>query len=464
MPVFDSQLIAQWTGGQWCSPPPAVLHGVSIDSRTLAPGALFVAIRGASYDGHDFVGQAFARGAAAAMVRGAGSFPGAGAAPLLWVADPERALQDMAAAYRRRSGIVVLAVTGSVGKTTVKEMVADVLAVRYATARTRGNWNNSIGLPLSLLNMESATRVGVFEAGSNHPGELKPLCEILRPDWGLVTTIAPVHLEHFKSLDGVVLEKSALIRSLAAGGTAVLRRDDPGYDRLRAAAPGRVLTVALAGSADYQGFPARAGDRAVEVLEKASGERFAFRMPIPGRHQLVNALFAVAVGRAHGLAWDEIRPALENYRPQPMRWECQSLGGVMVVNDAYNANPVSMAAAVQTFAELPARGRKWLVLGGMLELGAAENRAHQELGQSVALGAWGGLIAVGALGEIIAAAAAAAGMDAARIFSCRDQAAAADRLARDTVAGDAVLLKASRGQHLERVLDLWKNETRGENL
>lgn len=456
MPIFDPQLIAQWTGGRWLSPPPALLEGISIDSRTLTPGALFVAIRGTNFDGHSFLQQAFANGAAGAVVR-AGTPPLAGAKPLLCVADPERALQSMAAAYRRQTGILVLAITGSVGKTTVKEMVADVLASRFATARTRGNWNNSIGLPLSLLNMEPSMRMGVFEVGTNHPGELSSLCEILQPDWGIVTTIAPVHLEYFKSLEGVVQEKSVLLKSLPADGTALLRSDDPWFESLQAAAPGRARTVALSGDADYQAVAGRAANGMAEVLEKASGERFAFRMPLPGPHQLVNAMFAIAVGRAYGLAWDAIRPPLEGYRSQPMRWECQSMGGVLVVNDAYNANPVSMAAAIQTFAALPVQGRKWLVLAGMLELGSEEAAAHHDLGRTIAqAGSWAGLIVVGALGELIAESAAKHGMDADRIFRCPDHAAAAQRLLREVFAGDAVLFKASRGQRLEKVLDFWK--------
>lgn len=459
MPMFDPMLVEQWTGGRWLGRPPAAINGIAIDSRALAPGNLFVAIRGERFDGHDFIREALAKGAAAAVCRE--GLDAGGVGPLLRVADTARALRDMAAAHRRRSGLAAIAVTGSVGKTTVKEMVADVLSSRLATARTRGNWNNDIGLPLSLLNMDPAVRVGVFEVGSNHPGEVLSLCDILRPDWGIVTTIAPVHLEYFKSLEGIVEEKSSLLKSLPRAGTAVLRSDDACYRRLRSCAPGRVITVALSGEADYRGTPPGAWGGEAQVEERASGERIGFKMPVPGSHHLANALFAVAVGRAHGLAWDEIRRALEGYRPQPMRWETQLLNGMTVVNDAYNANPVSMAAALRTFAEMPARGRKWLVLGGMLELGAEETRAHEALGRLVAQGGWSGVIGVGELGALIASAAGKAGLDAARIFICRDHAEAARRLERDTAPGDAVLLKASRGQRLERVLALWRRPTSG---
>jgi len=458
MPTFDSNLIAQWTKGRWLSAAPPYFCGVSIDSRSLDPGNLFVAIRGVRYDGHVFLQEAFKKGAAAAMVcreRLNGNESG----PLLSVHDTAQALRDMATAYRRLIGLSVIAVTGSVGKTTVKEMVADVLASRLSTARTRGNWNNAIGLPLSLLNVDSSSRVGVFEVGTNHPGELALLCQVLLPDWGLVTTLAPVHLEFFKSMANIMEEKSSLLKSLPSGGTAILRSDDEWYDRLRAVAPRRVITVSMAGDADYQGISPNTWHGAAEVIEKASGERFCFQMPWPGRHQLGNALYAIAVARLHGLAWEDIRHSLEGYRSQPMRWECQSLNGITVVNDAYNANPVSMTVALRTFAELPVDGRKWLVLAGMLEMGAGETEAHENLGRMVAQGAWAGLIVVGELGSVIASAAVKAGMASDRVFRCRDHIVAAQRLGREAMPGDAVLLKASRGQRLEQVLTLWRQIT-----
>lgn len=455
MPTFDADLIAQWTGGQWVSNASAGMRGVSIDSRSLRAGNLFIAIRGDRYDGHDFVRQVFEKGAAAAVVSKSDPL-WKGAGPLLRVRNTAQALRDMATAYRRLVGSLMIAVTGSIGKTTVKEMIADVLAMRLSTARTRGNWNNDIGLPLSLLNMDTSTQAGVFELGTNHPGEMKRLCDILLPDWGLVTNIAPVHMEFFNSMEKIMEEKSLLLKNLPADGLAILRRDDEWYEHLRAMAPCRVLTVSLAGDADYHGIFSDAWDGAAQVVEKASGDRFGFKMPLPGRHQLVNALYAVAVGRTQGLAWKEIQRALEGYQSQPMRWECQILNGITVVNDAYNANPVSVAVALRTFAEMPVDGRKWLVLAGMLELGAEATAAHEELGQIVAQNAWSGLIVVGTLGADIALAAEKAGMNANSIFHCRDHAAAAQWLSRETRRGDAVLLKASRGQYLEQVLALWK--------
>lgn len=457
MPNFDAQELAQWTGGQWRFGQPGAIAGVSTDTRALIPGTLFVALRGPLFDGHAFIGEAFARGAVGAVISENTDAMLRADHPLLRVPDTGQALRDMATGYRRRIQATVLAVTGSVGKTTVKEMVADVLERCLPTARTRGNWNNEIGLPLSLLAMEPETRVGVFELGMNHPGELAPLCRMLQPDWGLVTTIGPVHLEFFKSVEAIAEEKSILLKSLPSGGVAVLRRDEPYFEMLRAAAPDRIITLALSGKADYLGSPPDAQGQ-MEIREQATGESCRLQAPLPGAHHAANILFAVAVGRAHGLAWKDIRTALERYRSPPMRWERQIVAGVTVVNDAYNANPVSMAAALRIFTELPVAGGRWLVLAGMLELGPSEEQWHRDLGSSLAPGPWAGIITVGSLGAIIARAAVNAGVSTARVFACADHAAAAEVLGARLKPGDAVLVKGSRGQRLEKVLALWQEQ------
>lgn len=455
MPVLKARWLAEWTGGQWQHGEPGQILGISTDSRTLMPGELFVAIPGPRFDGHAFIRPALARGAAGAMVARTCPCREVADAPLLVVNDTIKALQAMAAAYRHQMAAAIIAVTGSVGKTTVKDLVADVLAQDQPTARTRGNWNNDLGLPLSLLRMEAGARVGVFEVGMNHPGELASLCRMLAPDWGLITTIGPVHLEFFESEEAIAREKAELLKSLPAGGTAVLRADEPWYALLQAAAPGRVISLALNGRADYQCLDPCDPRGRTRVRETASGEEFSFRLPLPGRHQAANALFAVAVGRAFGLSWEKIGRALENFQASPMRWECRTVRGIQAVNDAYNANPVSMAAALQTFAQLPVAGRRWLVLAGMLELGRAEQPAHAALGRRVAAGAWAGLITVGDLGGLIAEAALGAGMPPDRVWRCADHAAAAEVLRRQAAPGDAVLFKASRGMRLEQVLALW---------
>ncbi len=453
MPHLEANLLAEWTGGSWkCGVPPEI-KGISTDTRNLQPGTLYVAIKGPSFDGHDFVQAAFKSGAAGAIV---GRYEQPSSRPLLHVKDTIRSLLDMASGYRKSVGAEILAVTGSVGKTTVKEMIADVLSALAPTARTRGNWNNEIGLPLSVLAMDGTARFGVFEVGMNHPGELRVLCEKLAPDLGVITAVGPVHLEFFDSVRSIALEKKELLLCLPDDGTAFLRRDDGWYDLLSEGIRCGIITVAMSGAADYVCERFSGHEDAMVVREQRSGEYFKFRLPAPGRHIAENALFAIAVGRFHGIAWEEIGRALERFKPQPMRWERTVVNGVEVINDSYNANPMSMSAALQTFSGAKSGGRKWLVLGGMHELGEGAREAHIKLGRTLAEEPWAGLITVGELGGLIAEGAEAGGRRRTGIFRCADHSEAAFVLNGAVAQGDSVLLKASRGERLEKILVEWR--------
>jgi UDP-N-acetylmuramoyl-tripeptide--D-alanyl-D-alanine ligase len=422
------------------------------DTRNITAGALFVALPGSRVDGHHFVRQAAGQGAAGALVSAArvGELPKD--LPLLVVDEPAMALRELATGYRRRLGAAIVGVSGSTGKTTVKELVAALLETTMPTARTRGNWNNEIGLPLSLLAMANETRVGVLELGISHPGEMAPLCRIAQPDWGVITNIGPVHLEFFGSVEAIAREKGGLFACLPAGGTAVVSRDEVHADLLSRIAGCRVVTTSLREDADFT--LVKDGGRLGEcqVRERASGETFTFRMPLAGAHNRHNLLLAIAVARGFGVSWPAIGGAIERFVPPPMRWECRDIHGVTVINDAYNANPVSMRAALRTFAELDLAGRKWLVLGDMLELGPTGIEEHLELGRLAGAQSWAGLMTVGSLGDHIADGAVAAGMPAAKVFKCRTTDEAADRLIEQVRPRDGVLVKASRGRHFEDVV------------
>lgn len=470
MANFDPLQLAEWTGGAWRNGIPPAVDGISTDSRSLARGNLFIAIQGARFDGHDFVSSALRRGASGVVVARS-DFLAGGLGPLLVVKDTSRALRQMAAHYRRQLAIKIIAVTGSVGKTTVKEMLAGILARRLTTAKTIGNWNNEYGLPLSILSMDPRAEIGVFELGVNHRGELLPLCQLLKPDWGIVTAAGPVHLEFFGSEKSVAEEKAVLLQNLPENGMAFLDCDQPWYDLLRSAARCRV--IALAGNhgrqaetnADYVLLENKNENGEEQIFEKSSGEKFRFRPPLPGRHIVVNALFALAAARASGLDWPVIREGIENYHSQPMRWQSETIGGVLVINDAYNANPMSMAAALRTFEALKHEGHKWLVLAGMHELGAVAEEEHEKLGLAAARFQWAGLVTVGLLGNMIADAAEKAGMKKENIFRCVSHSAAGEILAACVKPGDAVLLKASRCERLEKALEIWRQsqtKSRGE--
>jgi len=451
MPVFSASDMAEWSGGTWAPAPPANIDGVSNDTRTIGVGNLYFALCGNRLDGHDFVAEAFRKGASAAVVNAERKIPAGKDKPLLQVGDTTTALGDIAGGYRLQIAPEMIAVTGSAGKSTVKEMTAQVLSAAMPAACTKGNWNNNIGLPLSILAMEKSTRIGIFEVGVNHPGELAPLCRILKPTWGIVTNIGPVHVEFFGSIEAIAEEKATLLRSLPANGTAVLNRDSDCFEILHAATACRIITISTRQDADYACISRDSTKQQATIEEKAGGDRFAFRTSVPGEHNVSNALFAIAVARGHGMAWDRIRDAIEQYAALPMRWQRETIGDLRIVNDAYNANPLSMRAAIQTFADEQTQGGKWLILGGMLELGDSERREHLAVGKFVARTAWKGMIVVGSLGKLIAEGAEGAGLDKSRIFCCETNDAATSALLKNVAAGDSILLKASRGIHLEEV-------------
>ncbi len=441
--------------------PPHPLGRAAIDTRALKPGGLFFALRGEKSDGHDHLPAAAAAGAGAAVVRRGTRAEGP---PLLEVDDPQTALTACAVGWRSLlTDAQVVAVTGSSGKTTVKEMTADLLATAGAVARSPGNWNNHLGVPLSVLAMEATDRFGVFEVGMNHPGELDPLCALLRPHTGVVTSVGPVHLEFFSGVAAIAEEKAAVVRAVGTEGLAVLPADDPWYPALRAYARGRVAAVSQDDEADYR--VERLGGLAFRVQERATGTFCDFEAPLPGRYIVHDALLAIAVARGAGLPWDLLPAALAAFRPVGLRWQRETCRGVLLVNDAYNANPMSMRAALEAFAETPTEGRRWLVLGGMRELGASAEAEHRALGRAVAAGAaagrWAGLLAVGEEGRWIAESAREAGLAAEGAMWCVDADAGAAALALRARAGDAVLFKASRGVKLEHVAERWKSQTQG---
>jgi len=462
MSLFTAQAAADWAGGRWEPRGPSLIAGVCHDSRTVRPNDLFVALTGPTFDGHDFLDDVFGRGACGAVVAEGRALPAAAGRPLLRVDDPAAALRRLAAGYRQAVNPAVVAVTGSAGKSTVKEMTTRILATRMPAAGTRGNWNNDIGLPLSLLAMAPDTRVGVFEVGMNHPGETRRLCALLKPTWGVVTNVGPVHIEFFESVEAIAREKAEVLRSLPPDGMAVLSRECACFEVFQEAAPGRVVTVSVGGApADYVCRGHGPGWRELAVQERASGKEIGLRLRAPGEHNAANALLAAAVAREFGVPWDDIVRALESYAGLPMRWETRDVRGITLINDAYNANPLSMRAALRAFADLPCAGRKWLALGDMLELGALSAAEHRALGALVARGGWAGLIAVGPLGRLIAEGAAGGGMPPATIARCADNPRAAAAVAERARPGDAVLLKASRGLRLEEALGILASQGEG---
>lgn len=457
LPVFTPGQLASWTHGTWDGTPVTV-RGVSNHGQKIPPGALYVAIQGERLDGHAFVAQAAANGAAAAMVRrdwldrGARASRPAPNLPLLRVDDTRVALAAVAASYRRTWKTFVAGVTGSVGKTTTKEFIAAFFRAAGSTAATAGNLNNDIGLPLSLLATPAATQRGIFELGSNHPGEIGALSRVLQPDAAVVTAVGPVHIEHFGTVEAIAGEKAALLRTVPAGGFVVLDVDGAQFDYLRQQTQARVVAVSLRrDDADYTGRALDVWLGEVEVRERATGRTVRLRTGLSGRHHAGNLLLAVGMAREAGVPWEALPGALQQLQLPPMRWQKIEAHGLTVINDAYNANPPAMLGALQTFAELPDTGRRVVVLGDMLELGAAEEALHREVGRAVAAGPWQVLVCVGARSRWIADEAVAAGFPAQQVWRYPDAPAAAAEAAAWAKPGDAILVKASRGIGLERV-------------
>ncbi len=440
MPQFRAEELSQWVSTPWKNGTPQLpITGISHDTRTLQPGDLYVAIRGDHFDGHAFLPQAFERGAAGVLV----SDPSGTQNPILQVPDTLKGLQDLAQGYRQKWDGTIVGITGSVGKTMVKEMCAAVLSVRDKTHSTTGNFNNHIGLPLTMLAMPQDARYGVFEIGMNQPGEIGPLASLLQPQIGIITDIGLAHRGNFQSLEEIAREKAQLVQQLPNTGTVILDGDSEWVGTLLWHTCAGVLRVSLEGVADY------IGQKVAPGVLRIDG--FDYVMPLPGEHIMRNALRAIALGLNLGLSPTEVAEGLRRFKLPPMRWEESEVRGIQFINDAYNANPLSMRANLQTFAHLPGDGKKWVVVGGMRELGDLAKEEHAKLGLLLDHLDLDGVIAVGELGQMILC------KGKQPFFQTLEPAEAAQILEKQLKPGDRVLLKASRGEQLEKVLEHFKN-------
>jgi len=438
--------------------PDALIEAISTDTRRLPQGAMFWALKGERFDGAAFVADALAAGACGAVVADA-SVPASGVwrgrdVAILAVADPLRALQDAATAYRARFTIPLVGVTGSNGKTTTKEMVAAILARRGGVLKTQGNLNNHIGVPLTLLGLSAAHQAAVVELGVNHPGEMTRLCEIARPTVGVITNVGHAHLEGFGGVEGVARAKGELFASLPADGMALLNADDPRVAELRRHLRCESLTFGLR-AADVEGGVVeeltRAGTR-VEI--RYAGSAVQCFIPVVGRHNASNAVAAAAVAVALGVDLETVRSGLESFRPALMRSELVTTpAGIDVFNDAYNANPSSMERALETVGRLRGAGRVWAVLGEMRELGEASEALHRDVGRAAARAALDGLVAVGPAARWLADEAIKAGMPARSIAWVETAGEALPVITAWSRPGDLVLVKGSRRVGLECVAE-----------
>jgi UDP-N-acetylmuramoyl-tripeptide--D-alanyl-D-alanine ligase len=453
MATLRLDVIARATGGELLRGVPSLLFSsFGIDSRLIAAGGLFFAVRD-KRDGHDFVADAAARGAAGAVVSRPVEVPGRDFA-LVRVKDTVAALQALAASTLIAQPVKVVGITGSVGKTTTKEFTAALLARRYRVLMSEGNFNNHLGLALSLLRLEPGDETAVLEMGMSAPGEIRTLTRIAPPDVAVVTNISPVHLEFFDGLERIALAKKEILDGAKPGATAVLNADDPRVMRIAEGFPGRRLTFGRGPAADVR----------AEAIEVRGYEGFALRLrygrepiatPFPFLNEAAvdNLLAAAAVAFSFGLGPEEIRPAIADLRPSSRRGRLvETGGGFRVYDDSYNSNPRALEAVLKSLSALPA-GRKVAVLADMLELGPTAGSLHRHAGEVLAAAGWDVLVAVGPLGAALADGAVAAGLDASSVHRFADAAAAAAAIKDIVREGDLVLVKGSRGMKTETIVD-----------
>ncbi len=433
--------------------------GISTDSRALGRDDCFFALRGPRYDGHQFVDDAARLGASAAVVSNPTSATNSPSAlALLQVQDTLTALHKLATNYRRLMPPTTrtIAVTGASGKTTTKDMIAAVLDEKFNVWKTEGNRNNHIGVPLSLLQLDGTHDFGVFELGSNHPGEMRTLTELVQPHVAVVTNIGLAHVEFLGDEAGVAHDEGTPLEYLPRNGDglAVLNADDKWCSELRARTRATVVTVGMENFADIRASDVMVnGDLKFRLHIAKKREDVIVRLRTVGRHQIYNALQAAAVGYGLGMDLDEIRVGLENVQYPAMRMEQSLRNGVRFLNDSYNANMPSMMAALDTIREQPWNGRKIAVLGDMLELGDWTRPAHLEVGAAAAGSDLALLITVGQSARWIGEAAVGAGMETHRVLAVDLTEEAGETLRSLTKEGDLVLLKGSRRLELERILE-----------
>jgi UDP-N-acetylmuramoyl-tripeptide--D-alanyl-D-alanine ligase len=436
-----------------------VVVGYSIDSRTVAPGELFFAVRGERLDGHDYVAAALERGAIAAVVsrERVATLPDAVlAVPLLITEDPLQALQALAGHVRRQWGRHVVAITGSAGKTTTKEAVAIALGAKFNVLKSQGNLNNGFGLPLQLLRLKADHEFAVVEMGMNHPGEIAALARIAAPDWGVVTNVGTAHIENFaEGQAGIAHAKFELVAALPSNGVAFLNCDDAYVSQFGRDFQGTVVYFGAGPCADPQFLDAHEDLEGLHLKFRAAGRIRQLTLHMLGEHNASNALAGLAVALEAGVELDAAVAALESLTAGDKRGQVMEIDGATILNDSYNSNPEALRSMIRTLAARPAR-RRVLVAGEMLELGEHGPALHAACGRAAAEAGLDLVVGVGGNAEQLAAAACIGGVAALFLPNAE---AAGHWLRKNLRAGDVVLVKGSRGVHLERAIGVLETQS-----
>jgi UDP-N-acetylmuramoyl-tripeptide--D-alanyl-D-alanine ligase len=437
--------IIEVTGAEFTGDPallPQSVLGWSIDSRTIAPSDLFFAIKGEIHDGHTYVADVLSRGATVAIV----SEPVA-AAPILRVADTVRALQQLAHFVRKSWGGHVVGVTGSAGKTSTKDVIAACLATRFTTGKTIGNFNNHLGMPLSILRLRADAKIAVLEMGMNHAGEIRELARIAEPNIGVVTNVGFAHVEMFDGIEGIAAAKRELVEELPADGVAVLNADDEHVRTFSGRHRGRSITYGFSKDADVRAT----GLTLAGELSRFCVRGVAFETHLPGRHSVSNVLAGLAVAGIFGINPAELTEVVAALLPCGMRGERFAIGSKIILNDSYNSNPEAARSMIDVLGGELAN-RRIAVLGEMRELGPMSEKLHRDLGEYVAASGINVVIGIAGASEFVVKRAVECGLDPGGAFFFADPEEAGNFLRRFVEPGDAILFKGSRGTHVEKAL------------
>ena len=431
------------------------IEEISTDSRDIEAGTLFVPLKGERFDGHAFIAEAADKGAAAALSDEGDICAGI---PVIEVDDTLHAYQEIAAGYKQKFQVKTVGVTGSVGKTSTKEMIASVLSARYNTLKNEGNLNNEIGVPQSVLRLDKNHEAAVFEMGMNHFGEISRITRVVRPDIAVITNIGVAHMEYLGSREGIRKAKLEIMEGLSTDGAMILNGDDDLLWALRGSLSHKIIYYGIDNpECDLYAFDIKLTDKEIYFTVKTGEKHTHFRVAGYGKHTVYNALAAVAAGLASGMTGEDVKAGLQSYRADGLRQDIISFHGITVIDDTYNANPDSMRAALSVLQSLPVKGRKIAVLGGMLELGVLSWQMHVEVGKTAAQSA-DLLYVYGGDSDGFAEGARGAGLAPERIFTAATREILAAMLKKELKPGDAVLFKGSQGMKMKDVLHLWMDE------
>ncbi|MCX5686238.1 MAG: UDP-N-acetylmuramoyl-tripeptide--D-alanyl-D-alanine ligase [Candidatus Omnitrophica bacterium] len=448
--------ILKITGGKLLSGSPDTdidLSKISTDSRTIKKGQIFIALKGPNFDGNEFVEDVFRKGAVGAIVSVLGSRFSVLGKTIISVEDTTKAMQDIAACHRRKFKIPVIAVTGTNGKTTVKEMMAAVLSKKFNVLKNAGTENNHIGVPQTLLKLKPSHDICILELGTNHKGEIRSLAGIARPTIAVITNIGPSHLEFLSDLEGVYEEKKEVLEFLdVKTGLAVINGDDKYLSKIKKEG----IDILRYGFKTSNDFCARALKPAKNNIIFVVNNKMVYELNLCGTHNIYNALAAIALAGRFGISYKPAREALFDYVPVKMRLDINRLNGIDIINDSYNSNPLSMDSALEALKYYPAKA-KWVVSADMLELGRHSVRFHKLIGERIAKADVSGLLTFGALSRHTSSQAMRSGMRRDRLWHCSSHDEIADILKKTARPGDAVLLKGSRGMKMENVLEKFKS-------